>query len=99
MAEKPIKLDTILEKANVEDIYQIFKSIFDLTLNPDTSTNSNTNQNPTGFFGFLRHPISFISSYFIKNPKSSIECESDENKVVIQWRRILEMIISILKND
>ena len=99
MTEKPIKLDTILEKANVEDIYQIFKSIFDLTLNPDTSNSTNTNQNPTGFFGFLRHPISFISSYFIKNPKSSIECESDENKVVIQWRRILEMIISILKND
>ena len=96
MAENPIKLNSILEKSNIEDIYTIFKSIF---IPDDTTTSKKNNETKQSYissvFNFLRHPISSITNYFYNKEK----IDEKENKYVIQWKLILEIIIIVLKND
>ena len=100
MVESPIRLDYILEKSEVENVYSLFKSIFDTSPipTPNSKKLENSKSEKKGFFYYLRHPISFIQSCFAYPKKGDFEIDT-ENNFVIQWRRILEMIISILKND
>ena len=93
MLEEPLKLDYILEKSEVENVYQTFKSIFVKTPN---SKSQKTEQKKGGFFSFFRHPISYIQSFFSKKDKEDIR---EESNFIIQWRRIFETIISIIKDD
>ena len=101
MLEEPLNINYIIEKTNVENTYSIFKSIFGQVPNPQSKNNSNENeQNVSGFFGFLRHPIISITNYFSKkNPFKKKTDETEENNFTMHWRRFLEMIITILKND
>ena len=96
MLDEPLKLDYILEKSDVENIYQIFQSIFQPTSNSKPQKKEKTGENEGGgFFGFFKHPISYIQSFFFKKDKD----KKEENNFIIQWRRILETIISIIKDD
>ena len=100
MSENPIRLDYILEKSEVENVYSIFKLIFPdggAAPPPKNSENKNSNDKK-GFFYYLKHPISFIQSYFSFSKKTDLEKDTESN-FAIQWRRIFEMVISILKND
>jgi hypothetical protein len=101
MLEEPLNINYIIEKTNVENTYSIFKSIFGQVPNAQSKNNSNeSEQNVSGFFGFLRHPIISITNYFSKkNPFKKKTDETEENNFTMHWRRILEMIITILKND
>ena len=97
MIEEPIKLINILEKSDLENIFYIFKSIFI----PETMTTSqkkeSSNQNSylSSVFNFLRHPIITITNYYYNRGK----IDENEYKFAFQWKRLLEMIIIILKND
>ena len=100
MSENPIRLDYILEKSEVENVYSIFKLIFPdggAAPPPKNSENKNSNDKK-GIFYYLKHPISFIQSYFSFSKKTDLEIDTESN-FAIQWRRIFEMVISILKND
>ena len=101
MLEEPLNINYVLEKTNVENTYSIFKSIFGQPANPKSQNNTNeSEQKVSGFFGFLRHPIISIQNYFSKrNPFKKKTEDIEENNFTMHWRRILEMIITILKND
>ena len=99
--EEPLKLDFILEKTNIENTYSIFKSIFGqpLNLQSQKKEKGKTQQkSKEGFFSFnfLKHPIAYIQSFFSK--KTNLE-DKEENNFIMHWRRVLEMIITIIKND
>ena len=97
MMERPLDINYILEKSNVENVYSTFKSIFDLSIPPNSIKPSKSSYS---FFNFFKHPISSIQNFFFKSPQKNIfESEYSENNFAIQWRRILETIIVILKND
>ena len=103
MVDSPIHLNYILEKSEVENIYTLFKSIFaNIPSSKSPSQNSSNSTQSTnekkGFFYYLRHPLTFIKSYFTYSKSWDLE-KDKENNFVVQWRRILEMIITILKND
>ena len=101
MSEEPIKLNFILEKSNVENTYSIFKSIFDQSEKDEQGKTEVKSKG--GFFGFnfsfdfIKRPFSYIQSFFIQKP--SLFEDKEENNFIMQWRRVLELIIPIIKND
>ncbi len=92
LSDEPIKLNTLLEKSNIENVYSIFKSIFIENMNETTEQKS-------GFINFFKHPILTLQNTFSKKENDKITLNEKENNFAFQWKQLLEMIIIILKND
>jgi len=109
MTEKKIDLDYILKMSNIEYVYSLFNKVFISDDKNNTSELDNQDiikkEEKKGFMSvfsnFLNSSINTIkslfdfSAYFKKGKKDN----EDENKHVMQWKRVLEIIISIMKND
>ena len=109
MTEQKINLEYILEMSNIEYVYTLFNKVFisDNKDNPlETDKQETKEEKKNGFMSFFSSGFSYVFktvtsyfdlfSYFKKGNKDDKE---DENKHVMQWKRILEIIISIIKND
>ena len=96
MSEEPMNISYILEKTNIENTFSIFKSIFGSISNSQSAKNGNkTEKKSSGFFNFIKSPFASIKNYFFGKKEELLE----ENNFTMQWRRIIEIIISMLKND
>ena len=109
MTEKKINLEYILKTSNIEYVYSLFNNVFILNNNNNEEKNQENhekieNKGISSYFKSifkniqdLKTKVFNLASYFKKGIKDGKD--EEENKHVMQWKRILEVIISIMKND
>ena len=98
MTEESISIRNILEISNIENTYDLFSKIFLLNNNKEEIDSKKVENNKTKF-PYFSDIFNKIKNYFHIKKSSQEDMKENENKTVMQWRRILEIIISILKND
>ena len=101
MSEQKINLQEILEISNIENSYSFFKRVFDNNQINEKESKKNEENKGFSLFGMLKfgmgnplNPIKRLFGYGEKDKK-----DEDENKHIMQWKRVLEIVISIIKND
>ena len=96
MTEESINIKNILEISNIENVYDIFNKTFILNNNKEENTDKieGNKQSKISYFSKI---FNTIKSYFSFNVSKGDK--ENENKIVMQWSRILELIILIMKND
>ena len=104
MTEESINIEEILKTSNIENVYNLFDKVFisnnyrPQTKNEQTEENTKKEEKKGfSFFGILNGIKNMfdVKSYFSKG----LTKDEEENKHVMQWKRILEVIITIMKND
>ena len=96
MTEESINIKNILEISNIENVYDIFNKTFILNNNKEENTDKieGNKQSKISYFSKI---FNTIKSYFSFNVSKGDK--ENENKIVMQWSRILELLILIMKND
>ena len=114
LSEKKINLDYILEKSNIEYTYSFFKRIFKENKKDFQSEDKKQNNNDTGVKkSYLNNSNDKPNDYYLNNIElykdimimnkedeaKEKEIYEDYKKFVIQWVRIIEIVIYLMKND
>ena len=114
LSEKKINLDYILEKSNIEYTYSFFKRIFKENNKDFQSGDKKQNNNDTGVKkSYLNNSNDKPNNYYLNNIElykdimimnkedeaKEKEIYEDYKKFVIQWVRIIEIVIYLMKND
>ena len=104
MTEESINIEEILKTSNIENVYNLFDKVFisnnyrPQTKNEQTEENTKKEEKKgfsfLGMFNGIKNMFK-INSFFSKG----LTKDEEENKHVMQWKRILEVIITIMKND
>jgi hypothetical protein len=113
LSEKKINLDYILEKSNIEYTYLFFKRIFkedkkDFQLGDKNESNNDIEAKKNYLNNSTEKPNSNLNSIELnkeliinnkENEAREKEIDEDYKKFVIQWVRIIEIVIYLMKND
>ena len=102
MTEEPVNIDYILKTSNIENVYSLFDKVFIsnnyISLSKKEQISDKTQEKKSfSFSGMFNTVKNFfnIKSYFEKG----LTKDEEENKHVMQWKRLLEIFICIMKND
>ena len=99
-----INLEDILKISNIENVYTLFNNTFKPIEEINGETNKKENEQKEekkGFslFRMIKNLFNYGSSSDNQENEKLKKIFEEENKHVMQWRRILEIVISLLKND